>query len=345
MGDNVYLLASQIRAKLNNPNMKKYFLFMIMFLIVPSFAYASWWNPFTWSIFSSVLHFKTQTQVISSTTLPFHPETIEFVTTTSLPVLEATTTSVSKSDDILCNGQYWHKCQAGQLLVCPTDSKIDAYCSSPKTPRTLMSTEGTSPQSSPIKLQTATKAAQDQRESELRQQANLLKAQEEARVIAVKAAVDKQKAEEVRQQEIQQQAQAGLLKQQQAQQQRDACINAHYSNAQIQQQVDAIIQQTTTESENSNAPIRASYDAQILSIRNDAEAQISSQVEMSRGGAVSQSAINSIRNRAELSVADLEARKSELINYSNSLLNQQIARIRMNAIPLFQNTQEVKCIY
>ena len=113
---------------------KKIFLLVLILLIAPSLAYASWWNPFSWSIFSSVFHSKSQTQVVSGATPPRSPAAVEIEATTSSPI-STTTTPASESDTILCNGQYYKKCPIEQLQVCPTDTTIDAYCSTPKVPK------------------------------------------------------------------------------------------------------------------------------------------------------------------------------------------------------------------
>ncbi|MSU44953.1 hypothetical protein EXS45_02125 [Candidatus Nomurabacteria bacterium] len=93
--------------------MKKYYKFFIILLvasfIVPQVAFASWWNPFTWNIFS--IFRKPQTTV--QTTVTTNP-------------------SVSVEVDILsCNGSKYNKCPVGQVFVCPTDGQ-DAFCDKDK---------------------------------------------------------------------------------------------------------------------------------------------------------------------------------------------------------------------
>ena len=112
-------------------------LYTAIFLvtILPQIAFASWWNPFSWGIFQSVFHSKKETIVIApevsstkSTEVPFQAMASSSSSSTA-PIVE-------ESAVTLCNGQYYQKCPSGQLLVCPTDSKIDAYCSVPKAPQT-----------------------------------------------------------------------------------------------------------------------------------------------------------------------------------------------------------------
>lgn len=108
---------------------KNLLLIIIALIIVPQISFASWWNPFSWNIFSSLFHSKEQTQIVVS-----GASQQEGVEATSTP----SSTSTPLSADvgmILCNGQYYKKCEVGQLLVCPTDAKVEAYCSIPKTPK------------------------------------------------------------------------------------------------------------------------------------------------------------------------------------------------------------------
>ncbi len=95
---------------------------VLLAIIVPQVAFAAWRNPFTWKIFSNFL----TTSKIQTINTP------NATTSSGLALAPASTTT----ETVLCNGQYWNKCPAGQLLVCPTDAKIDAYCSVPKTPKT-----------------------------------------------------------------------------------------------------------------------------------------------------------------------------------------------------------------
>lgn len=120
---------------------KNLLLIVVTLMIVPQVTFASWWNPFTWSIFSSVFHSKNQTQVVNTVTQLQSPPIVATEATTSSPI-STTTTLTSESDAILCNGQYYKKCPIEQLLVCPTDATVDAYCSTPKVPKTLTAPTG-----------------------------------------------------------------------------------------------------------------------------------------------------------------------------------------------------------
>ncbi len=74
--------------------MKKYLpVFILSTLIIPSVAFASWWNPFTWSIFSSYQS-NSQGQTISTTTLPNQIPADNLMTTATTTISVATTTEV-----------------------------------------------------------------------------------------------------------------------------------------------------------------------------------------------------------------------------------------------------------
>src|SRR5438045_963616 len=110
--------------------MKKYLSILTVLLVIsPSIALASWWNPFSWSIWNIFNRENNVAQVINSAV---HP------TKSNQEIASSTT-----NETILCNGQYWNKCPDGQLLVCPIDGKTDAYCSVPKTPTTKTSITAT----------------------------------------------------------------------------------------------------------------------------------------------------------------------------------------------------------
>lgn len=115
--------------------MRKY-LYIAVFLVAttPSIAFASWWNPFSWGIFSSLFHPKEQAQIVVENVS--HEELPKATTTEATSTQNSTSSPlITDSDMTLCNGQYYKKCEVGQLLVCPTDAKVEAYCSIPKTPK------------------------------------------------------------------------------------------------------------------------------------------------------------------------------------------------------------------
>jgi|GEM_PF-4618555 len=75
-------------------NMKKYLLLAVALSVVPSVAFASWWNPFTWNIFSSYQP-NSQIQIISTTT-PSDQTFIDNATTTATTTIStATATEVT----------------------------------------------------------------------------------------------------------------------------------------------------------------------------------------------------------------------------------------------------------
>ena len=74
--------------------MKKYLLVIATISIVPSIAFASWWNPFTWNIFSSHQTI-SQVQIVGTTT-PSNQIVIDNSTTTATTAISiATTTEVT----------------------------------------------------------------------------------------------------------------------------------------------------------------------------------------------------------------------------------------------------------
>jgi len=73
--------------------MKKYILIVVALSIVPSVAFASWWNPFTWNIFSSHQP-NPQVQVISTTKPLDHTLTDNSTSTATTTISIATTTEV-----------------------------------------------------------------------------------------------------------------------------------------------------------------------------------------------------------------------------------------------------------
>jgi len=114
-----------IRSSINNMK-NKFAILVLVSLIIPQFALAAWWNPFSWSIFSGVFSHNTKTvQIATSTNIA-----------SVIASQSASSSSFNVTKTILCNGQYWNECPEGQLLVCPTDTTNEAYCSVPKTPKT-----------------------------------------------------------------------------------------------------------------------------------------------------------------------------------------------------------------
>lgn len=138
--------------------MKKYLsLLAFLMIIAPSVAFASWWNPFSWGIFSSVFHSSKETQVVVSGAMQKEAPKATSTEATSTPSSTSTPLSV-ETDMTLCNGQYYKKCETGQLLVCPTDAKVEAYCSIPKTPKVISAIQSaqvtSKPKNTPIPPQT-----------------------------------------------------------------------------------------------------------------------------------------------------------------------------------------------
>lgn len=86
--------------------MKKFFLFfcLIVFL-APTITYASWWNPFSWKMFSRFSEVKS-----------------EVVTNINI-----STTSPASESVLLCNNQKWNPCPENQKFVCPKDGS-EAFC-------------------------------------------------------------------------------------------------------------------------------------------------------------------------------------------------------------------------
>ncbi len=141
--------------------MKKYLsVLALVILIVPSVAFASWWNPASWSIFSFIFHTSSQAQTVGTNTSQVQVPMDTTVATsensntdqvnvvvsqspTEKPTKKTSTylqnpsltTQVQTVQPIqptgtLCNGTYWSACPSGQNLVCPTSGS--AYCQAPQ---------------------------------------------------------------------------------------------------------------------------------------------------------------------------------------------------------------------
>lgn len=141
---------------------KTFVTIAITLLIVPQLAFASWWNPFSWSIFSFLFDRepKAETVVLPSSnvvaTSSWEASLTDTTTTTLteekpkldagltetptkvLPSVPAKTpplvvqppSQIAQPTGTLCNGTYWNACPIGQKLTCPTSG--DAYCDVPQ---------------------------------------------------------------------------------------------------------------------------------------------------------------------------------------------------------------------
>lgn len=136
-----------------NKNMKKYALFLLAIVFVPSIAFASWWNPFTWFTKNTALsnHSSVQSEIsidklgninspektIQTKILP--KKTARKSTPTviteqvvlpppqqkdNVPTASAITTPPPNTT--LCNGIYYNPCFAGQDFICPSNG--NGYC-------------------------------------------------------------------------------------------------------------------------------------------------------------------------------------------------------------------------
>ena len=140
-----------------------------LFVITPSLALASWWNPFSWNIFSFIFQNNSQTQITSTTTVSsqtpinnfasttattssatpsnkFVKNTVQKVSssaTTQSPKVQVQTPQQTQPTGTLCNGSYWNTCPTGQNLICPQTG--NAYCQLPQQPL-----QQSQPTSSPI---------------------------------------------------------------------------------------------------------------------------------------------------------------------------------------------------
>ena len=136
--------------------MKKHLSVLVLAtFIVPSVAFASWWNPASWSVWNLLFGANQNQKSV----------TVELSTTPSAPTStpqngsEGTTTDqnvvtpqqpivvrnpVAPSGTTICNGTYWNKCPSGETLICPTAG--DAYCQvKQETPKTVIT-----PASAPV---------------------------------------------------------------------------------------------------------------------------------------------------------------------------------------------------
>jgi len=144
--------------------MKKYIFILAIISIFPSVAFASWWNPTTWNIFSYIFHNDTQSQKTSITTssttnngvdisndwtfqstlnssatasdaeasvpivaIPVKKSVKKVPSAVSVtPIIQTQSPQPIQSTGTLCNGTYWNECPAGQNFICPSTG--NAYC-------------------------------------------------------------------------------------------------------------------------------------------------------------------------------------------------------------------------
>ena len=137
--------------------MKKIFPIFLLVLIVPQVAFASWWNPFSWNIFTfSAPHAQTQNDVSGTTTPIINEDSRSTTTSVEIPttkpkvqqnehqvvipptsratIIPATTITAdikTPHNTTLCNGKNYSSCPVGQTLVCPSNGS-NAVCSTPK---------------------------------------------------------------------------------------------------------------------------------------------------------------------------------------------------------------------
>jgi hypothetical protein len=134
--------------------MKKYFIFVAILALTPSIAFAAWWNPLSWSIFSFLSSTPPQSLLGTTTESDQAPIVINTSTTsitastsTDLPVItkkaktptpvQVQTPQPAQPTGTLCNGTYWNTCPTGQNLTCPSIG--NAYCETPQTPQSVSS--------------------------------------------------------------------------------------------------------------------------------------------------------------------------------------------------------------
>jgi len=75
--------------------MKKYLFIAIVLSVVPSVAFASWWNPTSWGILSFLFHTNPQVQIISTTTLSNQTSTDNSTTTVTTTISTSTAPEVN----------------------------------------------------------------------------------------------------------------------------------------------------------------------------------------------------------------------------------------------------------
>jgi hypothetical protein len=117
--------------------MKRYFLAFFFVLLIPSFAFASWWNPLTWnwnplSWFATDQHADITQQHpqmpvdAPTSTTPAETKLSAEPTTVADPQTRNNPIAVPSPNAALCNGTYWSACPSDQSFVCPSSGT--AYC-------------------------------------------------------------------------------------------------------------------------------------------------------------------------------------------------------------------------
>lgn len=119
-------------------------------LIVPQVAFASWWNPVSWSMFS-YLFGNTSPQVLNPTATNTNlSSSSTSATTTKSTTLNKQSKSTKEAikpvktekeqpKGTLCNGVYWSACPVDQKFVCPKSG--DAICEISKTDQQVCETD------------------------------------------------------------------------------------------------------------------------------------------------------------------------------------------------------------
>ena len=101
--------------------MKKYLsIFTVATLIVPSVAFASWWNPTSWSVFSFIFQPTPQEQMVIVAT----PSSQNIVSSSSVTDTITTTTSLSKP--IIQTPNVRHKRPAQTIFISNASTSISA---------------------------------------------------------------------------------------------------------------------------------------------------------------------------------------------------------------------------
>ena len=177
--------------------MQKYATLAISIVFIPSIAFASWWNPFTWFSYQVPV----QSSIASSHTIkpvtptdnnppavaPIKKSPVEKKKPVEKPIVKITPTVTPTTETAintvppettLCNGIYWKKCPAGQDFICPASGDARCQVPTPQNPSPINNDDGYQQK---LLNDQAARQAQAQQEAQYQQQNSAIQAKQTQR--------------------------------------------------------------------------------------------------------------------------------------------------------------------
>lgn len=286
-------------------------------VLFPQVALASWWNPATW--FNNWKFSRND----ASKTITLENRILELESRlASSTTPEATSTLISPGN------------KEREIIKKDTQTADNAVMLEEKSRlRAEASRRAATEQEAMLSRQKLEEQARiDQQRAETEKLAAQKAANDAAQLVA------QHEAQATAQRQIDQEAQL----RRQLEEERQACMNSHYSRAQIQQKIDVAINEATAKTENDKNVIRSKYDSLIQTV-NDylADALIYMQ-ETSRGNS-STLAIESRKQEAANDIARIQAQKVAAISSMDATLSASISRLQTLSVTLQASSQEAVC--